>query len=73
MVKVTCSASAAQSFTSLDPGHQPTHRSSSHAEVTSHIEELEGHTTIYWGFGEEKKKKEEGWQRMSAQGESFPA
>ena len=48
-------------FTGLDPGRGPTHSSSSHALVTSHIEELEWPTTrIYncilglWG---EKKKK----------------
>lgn len=29
-------------FATLDPGHRPTHRSSSHAVMVSHIEELEG-------------------------------
>ena len=49
-------------FAGLDPGHGPTHHSSSHAVVASYKEELEGLTTrIYnyilelWGG----KKKEE--------------
>ena len=28
---------------------------------------------MHWGFGEERKKKEEDWQQMLAQGQSFPA
>ena len=48
---------------------------SSHAVVAAHIE-LDGltskYTTMYWGFGEEKKERED-WQQMLAQGESFPA
>ena len=27
---------------------------------------------MYWGFGEEKEKREEDWQQMLAQGEFFP-
>ena len=49
---------------------------SSHAVAAGHIEELEGLTTrIYnyvlglWG---EKNKREEDWQQMLTQGESFP-
>ena len=30
-----------------------------------------GYTTMHWGFWE-KKQKEEDWQQMLAQGESFP-
>ena len=48
--------------TGLDPGHGPTHCSSSHVEAASHIEESEGLTTrIYnyvlglWGGGKKKK------------------
>ena len=59
-------------FTSLDPGHGPTHCASSQGVVASHIEELEGLTTkinIYvLGFWE--KKKEEAWQQMLAWSQS---
>ena len=59
------------------PGVEPHHPSvSSHAMAVAHIEELEGlTTTIYnyalglWGG----KKREEDWQQMLAQGESFLA
>ena len=49
-------------FTSLDPGHGPTHCSSSHGVVASHTEEVEALTTridnyVLGGFGEEKKRK----------------
>ena len=27
---------------------------------------------MYWGFGEEKKEREEDWQQVLAEGESFP-
>ena len=41
-------------FAGLDPGRRPTHRSSSHAVVASHIEEYDdlrlGYTAMYWGF-----------------------
>ena len=44
--------------------------------TAAHIEELERLTTrdinMHWGFGEIKKKDEE-WQQMLGQGESFPA
>ena len=61
-------------FTGSAPGRRPTHCSSSHAVVASHIAELEWFTTrIYnyvlrlWG----EKKKEEDWQKMLAQGPIF--
>ena len=48
-------------FAGLDPGHRPTRHSSSRAVAAAHTEELEGLimgcTTMYWGFGEEKKKE----------------
>ena len=54
-------------FTSLDPGHRPTCRSSSHAVVASHIEELEGLTTRIYnyvsGFWGEKKKNKNNYQQ----------
>ena len=60
VVRCACSATGGPS---LDPGHAPTHRFSSHAEAASHIQQLEGcATTTYnyllglWG------KKEEDWQ-----------
>ena len=66
-------------FSSLGllPGVEPHHSSvSSHAVVVTHIE-LEGLTTkihnYVWDFGEKKKKREEDWQQMLAQSESFPA
>ena len=57
------------------PGIKPHHSSvNSHAAVVAHIEELEGpKTRTYncvlglWGG----KKREEDWQQMLAQGESF--
>ena len=59
MVKFTCSASAAQGFTSSDPGHGhgPWHHSSGHDEAESHIAQPEALTTriynyIPGGFGE---------------------
>ena len=61
---------------------EPHHLSvSSHVVVVAHIEELEGLTTrIYyyvlglWGGKEkENQKREEDWQQVLAQGESFPA
>ena len=60
------------------PGVEPHHSSvSSHAVVVAHIEELDGLTTRMhnyvlrlWGGG---KKREEDWQQMLAQGQSFPA
>ena len=60
-------------------GMEPHHSSvSSHAVAAAHREELEGltleDTTTHWGFGEEGgKTREEDWQQMLAQGESFPA
>ena len=51
--------------------------SSSHAEVASHIAELEGPTRIYnyvlGGFGEKKKKKKkkEYWEQILSQGQSL--
>ena len=59
------------------PGMEPHHSSvSCHAVVAAHTEELEGLTTRIhnyvvgvWG-GE--KEREEDWQQMLAQGESFP-
>ena len=67
-------ASAAQvPFPGTDLHHLPV---SSHAEAAAHIEELEGLTTRIYnqalGLGEEKKKEED-WQQMIAQGESFSA
>ena len=54
------------------PGVEPHHPSvGSHAVVAAHVEQLE-YTTMYWDLGE-GRKKEEDWQQMSAQGESFPA
>ena len=54
------------------PGTEPHHASvSGHDVATAHREELEGLTTKYWGFGE-GNKKEEDWQQMLAQGDSFP-
>ena len=48
-------------FPGLDPGRGPTHCSSSHAVVASHIEKLEGPTTRIYnyvlGLWEEKKKR----------------
>ena len=63
MGKFECSASVAQGFTSLDPGHGTWHCSPSHAEVASHIAQPEGPTAkiynyVLGGFGEKKKKKE---------------
>ena len=57
---------------------EPHHPSvSSHAVVVAHTEELEvlttrihSHALGLWGG---KKKEEEDWQQMLAQGESFPA
>ena len=50
------------------------HRSSGHAEVASHMPQLEGPTTkicyyVLEGFGEKKEKKEkkEDWQQLLAQ------
>ena len=48
-------------FAGLDPGHRPTRHSSSHAEVASHIEELEGSTTWIYNYvlgalGRKKKR-----------------
>ena len=48
-------------FAGSDPGRGPPHRSSSHAEAASCIEELEEPTTriynyVLGGFGEEKKR-----------------
>ena len=37
VVKFACSTWAALGFTGLDPRHRPTHHSSSHAVVVSHI------------------------------------
>ena len=53
------------------------HHSSGHAEVASHIAQLEGPTTgiynyVLGGFGEKKKgKKREDWQEIFAQGQSL--
>ena len=61
-------------FASSDSGHGPTHCSAGHAVAASHIEELEGLTTriynyVLWLWGEkERKKEEEDWQQMLAQG-----
>ena len=62
------------SFAGLASGHRPTHHSSSHAVVASHVEELEEPTTRkynyalgLWGG----KKTKEDWQQMLAQGQSF--
>ena len=45
--------------------------------VVAHIEELEGLTTrvytMHWGTLGRKNKKEEDWQQMFAQDESFHA
>ena len=61
-------------FSVLEP-HYPS--VSSHAVVAAHIEELEGLTARYiqpcTGALGRKKKKEEDWQKMSAQGKSYPA
>ena len=59
------------------PGTEPHHLSvSSHAVVAAHIE-LEGLTTridnYVLGLRGGKKKREEDWQQMLAQRESFPA
>ena len=48
-------------FPSSDPGHRPTHHSSSHVVAASHIEELEGLTTRIYNYvlglwGEKKKR-----------------
>ena len=47
------------------------HRSSGHAEVASHIVQLEGPTTSIYnyvlGSFQEKKKEKKDWQRMLAQ------
>ena len=57
-------------FASSDPGHGPTHRSSSHAVAASHIEQLEALTAkihnYVLGFWGEKRKKEEDWQQILA-------
>ena len=61
-------------FAGSDPGHGPTHHSSSHAEAASHLEELERHTTRIYnyvpGLQAGKKMREEDWQQMLAQGQS---
>ena len=72
MVKFAYSPSVAWGFTGSDPGHKPS--IAHHAEVASHIAELEGPTTrtynyVLGGFGEKKKKKDE--QQMLAQGQSL--
>ena len=72
MVKFAHSASAAQSFAGSDPGRRPTHCSSGHAEVASHIARPEALTTricnyVLGGFGGKKKKKIKDWQQMLAQ------
>ena len=59
VVKFTCSTSAAQGFAGSDPGCGP---SSAHAEVVSHIAQLEGPMTRIYnyglgGFGKKKKKR----------------
>ena len=53
-------------FTGSDPGHGPTHCSSSHAVVASYIEKLEGPTTRIYNYvlGLWGGKKEEDWQQM---------
>ena len=54
-------------------GTEPHHSSAScHAVAVAHIEELEGLTTVSWGFGE-RKKKDQDWRQMLAQSEFFPA
>ena len=45
VVKFAHSASAAQCFTSSNPGRWTWHHSSGHAEVASHMPQLEGPTT----------------------------
>ena len=64
MVKFVLSASAAQGFTGLDPGHGHGTTHLSPAEVASHIAQPEGPTTRIYNYvlgdvGEKKKKKKE--------------
>ena len=54
MVKFVHSASAAQGFTSLDPGHG--HGTAHQATLRQRHSQLEC-TTVLGGFGEKKKKK----------------
>ena len=65
MVGFTHFTLAVQGFDGLDPRCAPTHLSSSHAEMVSHIREPEGPTTriynyVLGGFGEKKKKRKIG-------------
>ena len=59
-------------FASSDPGHGPTHRSSGHAVVVSHIEELEQPPTRTYNYvlGLWGEKNKEDWQQMLTQGQS---
>ena len=49
MVKFESSTLLAQ-VVSSDPGHGPTHHSSSHAVAAPHMEELEGPTTRIYNY-----------------------
>src|SRR3712207_2842374 len=69
LVKFTCSASAAQGFTGLHPGHgtSTVHQAmlGQHPTWQSQKDLQLEYTTMYWGVGEKKKKKhKEGWQQM---------
>ena len=75
MVKFVSSTSAAQGFTSLDPGcgHGTAHLS--HAEAVSHTAQPEGPTSricnyVLGGFGEKKKGKKK--RRLTADVSSGP-
>ena len=71
---VKCARSAAGGPGS-DPRHALTHRFSSHAEATSHIQQLEGCATMTYNYllGLWGKKKEEDWQEMLTQSWSSSA
>ena len=71
VVKFVHSALAAQGFAGSESWAWTRHHSTSHAEVASHISQLEGPTTtihndVVGGFGM-KKKKNKDWQQMLAQ------
>ena len=74
-VKFMRSASAAQGFTGSDPGpgHGTARQATLRRRPTQQNQkdpQLE-YTTMYWGALGRRKKKEEAWQQMLAQGQSL--
>ena len=73
VVKFTCSASVASfGFHQFPSWARTWHHSSGHAEVVSHMPQLEGpqlkYAAMYWGdLGSKSRKKKENWQQLLAQ------